>query len=148
VISHDVECENKMKTLLLILFFGKTVLLTSAPVDLTEKWIELVPKKPISAITGGAALYVDVTQDTGYVSITGGLEKMIPNWTVTAELIQETGPPIVITNTASAHNGKEVALILTRENESMPTDTKFKKVRIRSSRPIKRTSVTWRNYTM
>jgi len=137
-----------MKTLLLILFFGKSVLLTSAPVDLTEKWTELTPKKPISAITGGAAIYVDVTQDTGYVPITGGLDKIIPNHTITAELIPETGKAIVITNTASAHSNKEVALILTPESGPMPTGIKFKKVRIRSSRPIKRASVTWKNHTM
>lgn len=136
-----------MKTLLLILFFGKWVLLTPEPVDLTEKWIELTPKKPISAITGGAAIHVDVTQEIGYVPDFGKLKIIIPPHTVTAELIPETGPPISITNTSYTYSDKEVALIVDGAG-SMPTDIKFKKVRIRSSRHIKRASVTWRNYKM
>jgi len=137
-----------MKTLLLILFFGKTTLLTLHPVDINTEWIEIIPKKPLTAITSGAALDVDVTPMTGYVSITGGLEKIIPKHTVTAELIPESGAPIVITNRGSGHGKDNVFLILGPEKGGMPIDIKFKKIRIRSATPLKQVKVRWRNYSL
>jgi len=50
-----------MKNLLLILFFSKIVLLTPAPIQLTDTWLELSPDKPIEAITSGASIYIDIT---------------------------------------------------------------------------------------
>lgn len=137
-----------MKTLFLILFFGRSFLLTPEPVTIGETWVELTPKKPLSAITSGAALYVDVTQETGFVSITGGLEKIIPKNTVTAELIPESGAPIKISNHWSAHSKDEVRLILAPENGRLPTDIKFKAVKIRSMKPIRGAKVIWKNYTL
>ena len=130
------------------MFFGRTFLLTPEPVSISESWLELTPQKPISAVTGGAALHVDVTQEIGYVSITGDLERIIPPGTVTAELIPESGAPIRITNGPSGHGKEDVFLILVPENGEVPTDTKFRKIRIRSVRPLKRAKISWRNYTL
>jgi len=82
---------KKMKTFFLLLFFSKSVLLTSSPVNLGASWTEIELKKPISAITGGASLQVDVTKQVGYTTDFEALMKIIPDGTITAELIPEKG---------------------------------------------------------
>lgn len=49
-----------MKTLLLILLFSKTILLTQNPILLSDKWTEIVPQETFSAITGGASINIQI----------------------------------------------------------------------------------------
>ena len=53
--------EGPVKVLLMILLFGKTVLLTPTPIDLSNNWTTIIPKKPLKAITDGANIEIDVT---------------------------------------------------------------------------------------
>lgn len=135
-----------MKTFFLILFFGRSIFLTPEPLTIGETWVELTPKKPLTAITSGAAIYVDVTQETGYVPITG--RQIIPKNSVIAELIPESGTPITISNHWSAHSTDEVHLILGPDDGRLPTGIKFKAVKIRSMKPIRGAKVIWKNYTL
>ena len=63
----------------LILFFSKMVLLTPSPITLSENWIEIIPEKPLIAITGGAAIYVDVSSITNNFEIDSLREKFPKN---------------------------------------------------------------------
>ena len=57
-----------MKEFLLIFLFSKMVLLTPDPVDLYgEK--DIYPKDPLTAITSGASIEVDVTDFMGGIGI-------------------------------------------------------------------------------
>ncbi len=49
-----------MKKLILIMLFGKTVVLTPEPVTL-EGRMELVPDEPLNVVTSGAHIQIDVS---------------------------------------------------------------------------------------
>ncbi len=49
-----------MKEFFLILFFSKTILLTSTPVTIGAN-LTLTPSEPLTAITSGASLHIDVS---------------------------------------------------------------------------------------
>ena len=134
-----------MKTFLLILFFGKSVLLTSTPIDLGASWTVIEFSKPISAITGGAALSVDVTTEIGYKTNFEAMRKQLPDHTILAELVPERGETIVLSNSSFRHSNKDVSAILNPVS-AIPAGVKFKRLRIRSTKLIRNVSLTWNNY--
>jgi hypothetical protein len=50
-----------MKEFLTLLFFSGSLLLTPKPIDIGKEWVNLIPKKPIEVVNGGACLYLEVT---------------------------------------------------------------------------------------
>ena len=70
-----------MKEFFLILFFSKSILLTPTPVTL-EGIVSLVPEEPISAITTGASVEIDISsiivkgQNEGIVEFRERLKKI------------------------------------------------------------------------
>ncbi|MBU1138636.1 MAG: hypothetical protein KKA76_06640, partial [Proteobacteria bacterium] len=83
-----------MKLFFMILFFGKEILLTSSPVDITNEWLILNLEKQISAINSGATLNVQLSPNDPIMSKLqtlddpfDGLVKNFPNETIEAILI-------------------------------------------------------------
>ncbi|OGU16257.1 MAG: hypothetical protein A2076_13460 [Geobacteraceae bacterium GWC2_53_11] len=56
-----------MKEFLTMLFFGSSLLLTPAPIDIGKEWVNLTPKKQIIAINCGAKLLLDITKSVGNI---------------------------------------------------------------------------------
>lgn len=127
------------------MFFSKLILLTPDPISLSEEWTFIIPKEPISAITEGAAIRIDVSK---YIIDKWSFEEVdskFPNGSIKGELISDNGLIFEIENKHSAHNRDEVHLIID-SNKSVPTDVKFIKVALKSSKLIKDVKVYWRNF--
>ena len=140
-----------MKTFFLILFFSETVLLTRDPIAIGNEYVEITPKETFSAITGGAAIYIDVSSHVpdGY-TLTEQFEfvdKRFPDESVQGVIIDKNGREYSITNEGSSHAHEDVRLIV-RHDSSMPTNVDFDKVKLKSRMPMEHVSVFWKNFTM
>jgi hypothetical protein len=142
-----------MKEFVLILLFGKTVLLTPAPIDLFGD-VQLGPEKPLSAITDGAIIEIDVSSmikiraQEGLLDFVARVKRDFPAGTIEAKLISANGQIVRLRNTDSFAMGKDrVMLDLSAEGGVVPTDVKFDKVIVSSSIRLKSVKVMWRNYT-
>lgn len=134
-----------MKIFLLILFFSKFILLTPVPISLSEEWVFVAPDKPITAITGGASIRIDISN---YINDKMSFEEVkskFPNGSIKGKLISDNGTIIELENKYSSHNQNQVMLILDA-NEPIPLKVKFTKVALKSLQPIEKINVYWRNY--
>lgn len=126
------------------MFFGKTILLNSAPVTIGEEWIEIKPEQEFSAITGGAAIRIDITHYLEYLNDFDEVKRKFPVGTVKGVLITTGGKEILIENTYSMYSNDE-ALLGLHTNGPMPTKLKFSKLKIKSQNEIKNTNISWKN---
>ena len=137
-----------MRDFLVIFFFSGSTLLTQTPINITQTWTELTPAKPLVAITGGGTLYIDITNTVGDINDVGVLDKKLPRGTIEAELVPEKGQTVKLVNgSAYSFSNKTVSAIMLTSSE-MPTNVKFRKVRLRSAIPLKSAKLTWSNSTL
>jgi len=137
-----------MKTFFLLLFFSKTVLLTPVPISIGSDWIEVNPDETFSAITGGAAIYIDVSS---YVSAELDLsqqvevvENQFPNGSITGIIFDEDEKEYSVANKGSSHGADSVRLLM-NFGAPMPTDVEFTKIVLRSDKQLEQVSVYWKN---
>jgi len=133
-----------LKTYILILFFGKAVLLTPYPVDLGPNWYEIQLNNPISAITKDAALYLDFTLKNDCSRDPKALDSKIPKETIVAELISESGATHELKNSGFIYKEKRIYAKLTSEG-TIPVGIKFNKVCIKSLNRINSVLIVWNN---
>jgi hypothetical protein len=141
-----------MLDFIFILFLSKTVLLTSEFVDISSSDSSYVLnlQEPISAITSGASIQIDVTEmlsksiDRDIIKTRknianmfsgGSIEAILSNATVDINLKYEGGNLI---------SNDSIKLALYAEN--IPTDTDFNVVTLKSSVNLERVKVYWKNY--
>ena len=140
-----------MKEFFLILFFSKTVLLTPTPISIENEWIEINPSESFSAITGGAAIYLDVSN---YIPNNLGLNEQFdavkgkfPDGSIRGVIIAENGKEFNIQNKGSSHAKHDVRLIMDY-GAPMPTDIEYTKLMLESDIPMEGISVYWKNFKM
>lgn len=142
---------NDIKTLFLILLFSKVVLLNSAPISIDKDWIEFIPSEPFSAITDGAAIYLDVSvyisKKLDLMEQFDAVDGMFLDGTITGILIAENGKEFVIENKGSSH-GKEDTKLVMDYGRPMPTDIEFTKLKLMSDKPLEGINVYWKNFKM
>lgn len=141
-----------MKTFLLILFFSKTVPLTTDPVTISGE-MAFQPSETLSAITRGASIQIDVTKMLPQANIEASgiqgaqrlIEERIPAYGTRARLISDDGTEIVLNDygIALSHEGGWVSL---SSRTGVPTDLEFTKVIIESSVELTDVTIYWRNY--
>jgi hypothetical protein len=141
-----------MKTFLLILFFGKSVLLTPDYVDIDKDFtIEL--NESISAITSGASIKIDVVENLKYeegVDISNfrqRVRELYPPNSIEASLIEKNGEitKLVYGGSGIMFNNKNTLLSL-ESYGGVPTDREFVKVIIHSKVTLDSVLVNWVNY--
>lgn len=141
-----------MKEFLLILFFSKMVLLTPDSVDLYgEK--DIYPKVPLTAITSGASIEVDVTDFVGGIEIKKVgivearklLEEKIPEGSVKCVLYSSAGDRIYLNDTGYSLSNNAARLTLSASS-GVPPNIEFNKVIITSRINLKGVKVYWKNY--
>lgn len=141
-----------MKTLFLILFFGKTTLLTSSPITIDNFSVTITLKKPISAITDGASLLIDVTamilgeEKKSIHQIRKNIDAMFSDYQVTAELIGSLGKINLEYSGRSMINDKQVFLILS-SNAKLSELGSWSEVKIYTSKKLSNVNILWRNFT-
>ena len=147
-----------MKTFLLILFFSKFILLSPEPVSLHNEWIEITPKKTFTAITSGASIQIEIpVNDYRVKSIDKSkdlflqLNKLFQPNSIQATLIDTDGNHINLTSKYftisdfTLTNKDSIMLALTAK-ERIPTDIKFRSVRVKSESKINNVKIYWKNY--
>ncbi len=141
-----------MKTFFLLLFFSNNTLLTDSPITIKGSPHIINVKKPISAITDGASLLIDVSPmitDIKKKSITQ-LRKDVTinfnNFIITAKLIGESNQ---VTLTYSGHsmisNGQ--VLLTLESNDKLSKLGSWSKVVISSSKQLTNVKIYWKNYS-
>jgi len=126
-----------------LLFFLKTVLITSSPIALGDEWVVVTPQEPLEAITGGAAIYVDVSKYVDPLDFEKG-EKRLPVGLVEGELETTSGKTIFLRSAGTSHANDSVRLIVT-SGAPIPVGVEFVKVRLKSERPLEGVNVYWKN---
>ena len=139
-----------MLEFLKILFYAKSILLTPQVIDIDgELSIDLNP--PVSAITKGAAVVIDVSSISDEIGTKGlgikksreFLNKLLPKGSVFAKL-QNKNDTVVLDRMAFALGNSDAKLILSAEN-GVPTGVDFNTLDIVSNVPLERVTVTWKN---
>jgi len=132
-----------MKEFFLLLFFLKTTILTSAPVIISTNGIEIIPEKPLKAVTGGAAVYIDVSVYLKNNSIED-IEKKFPEGSVHGKIITYEGKEIELLHQGYSLTGNKMYLII-GGNNPFPTNIDFSKVILFSQNELQNVFVVWMN---
>lgn len=141
-----------MKDFFLILFFSKVVVLTPGPIDIVDS-VTLQLGSPISAVTEGAQLRIDVSeqmseqsQDLQISSILERLRQRFPSGSLSALLITPEGEKLVLDTVSGATDGGSAELILSSSN-GVKTNLEFTQVKIVTSRELRCVTISWQNYS-
>lgn len=141
-----------MKELILTLLFAKELLLTPVPVSFKGP-LTIVPEKPISAITKGAALEIDVTPMLPVRAGSlfkywemGAFKREFPPGAIRAALVEKDGRTIALQydGQAAVSNGR--LWLMLSYDQAMPTDAKFVKINVFSEVSLKDVRIYWKNY--
>jgi hypothetical protein len=140
-----------MKEFFLILFFAESVLLTPQPVDI-EGEVTLQLAEPVSAITSGANVRIDVTGNivdtvdlSNAVAVLDYLAQRYPDGSVTATLTTDRGEKTILERVSGSTSGEKAELVVS-SSSGVQTDIDFSELRIASTKPLRAVTVTWQNH--
>jgi hypothetical protein len=142
-----------MKELLLILFFSEWVLLTPQAVDISTELV-LTPDKPMTAITSGAGVHIDLKDFAGGVSLkktritesTRILRERIAPESVRGYLLTDAGEQTLLDRAFFSLENDQAWIVLTAST-GIPTDLEFVTLSIQSSVELRNVRVYWKNYS-
>ncbi len=134
-----------MKNLILMMLFSKIIILTPAPITLSDKWVEVVPKEPLRAITSGAGIFIDVTSIVGVELENDSLRNTIPPGSIIAKLIDKQGRELKMTNGDAYSTSKDTTELILLSETTMPIKNDFIKLIIKSKKNIESIKITWKN---
>lgn len=139
-----------MKTFFVILFFGKTLLLTGQPVTVGNGHLLVPLDEPISAVTNGAVLFVDITNmfpylENGKISeIREEVGDKLKGETISATLKgDETNNNLTYNGGISIGKGKILISLVSDENIMGKS---WDEIEIKSSIDLVNVSLLWKNY--
>ena len=136
-----------MKTFFLLLFFSKTLLLTPDPINLSQDWMQIVPQRPLTAITSGATIIIDITSIVGEEKNIATLERTFPRGTVEAKLIRDDGTEVTLHDGFFAYSEHQCWILLSGDGP-VPTSVRFVKVLVRGSPILRGVKVSWKNFQL
>lgn len=141
-----------MKEFFLILFFAQSIAITAEPIDIKNS-VSLNLVDPISAITSGAHVRIDVTNSlagavdfSNIVSVLDHLKMQFPTGSVIAALTTTTGERMVLDNINGSTNGENAELLLSAST-GLSIDVEFDELVIESVIELYGVTVTWQNYS-
>ena len=138
-----------MLEFLRILFFAKTVLLTPQPVTLLGD-MELRPQEPLTAITSGAGIEIDVTsmlarrQDEGIVDLRRRVVEAFPRGRIEARLLGK-GPEVLLRYEGGVAVSDDAIVLGLVAEGGIPTDAEFDRVILKTAVKLESVRVSWRN---
>ena len=138
-----------MLTLLKIIIFGGSTVITPSPINISENPILIEFEKPLSAITEGASINIDVTPhitSQGFSNEFKEIDEEFPKGCVKAILKSKQGEIVTLIDSDGRLGGKEKFLNLGSES-GVPTGAKYVSIEISSCKQINNTVVTWYNYS-
>jgi len=134
---------DNIVTFFKLLFFLNTSLLTPVPIEIGGEWVTIKPGEPLEAITGGAAIYIDITNYVKPMDFEE-VSKIFPDGSVEGKLITNNGKEVLLSSVGSSHSNESVQLIVAGKGP-VHTNVEYKEVMLKSLVPIKSTNVYWRN---
>jgi hypothetical protein len=134
-----------VKRFFAILFLSKVVLLTPQPITITPRWTEVRLVQPISAVSPGAVLFVDVSRIPGATRDFAALDKMFPAGTIEAELIEKDGHSITLRSSGVALGDDTVEILLS--DSRTPIGVEFSRLRVRSTNDLEGVQLRWQNHS-
>ena len=135
------------------LLFGKLILLNPVPFDVVTEYT-LSLSKPVSAVTGGAHLVLEipssvVSSSPDFSSIVNGANALIPKGSVKAYISQSNGPVSVTMSYEKgpgeqglARGGATLSVLLVPLSP-VPTHVPFDRVRLISKNPLRSVTLQW-----
>jgi len=136
-----------------ILLFGSFVALTERPIDLVAGVNDVPLRVPISAVTHGASIFVDITSMIPKDEVTIELSRRWVEKNVSAGCLQavlqadNTGPVALEFKGSSSFEPGKVFLILASAG-AVPVRKDFRRLSLTSCVPLSQVMVYWRNYQM
>lgn len=134
-----------------VLFFAESFLLTPGPIDI-EGEVTLQLAEPVSAVTSGAHLRIDVTRSIpssvdlpNVVAVLDYLAKRYPAGSVTATLVTGSGERAILERVSGSTGGERAELIVS-SSSGIQTEVDFSEVRIATTTPLRAVTVTWQNH--
>lgn len=134
-----------------ILLFGKTVLLTNIPVNIHENF-SMTLKDPISAITTGASIQIDVSsmikyeKNSNIVNFRKDIEEMFPPQSVTATLISDGGQKVVLQYDGKNMFNEEHIFISLYSDNGFPKGEEYSRIEVSSATELRAVKLFWKNY--
>lgn len=140
-----------MKEFFMLLFFSKAVMLTPNPITLEDQTI-LTPKKPISAITAGANLQIDITDfiskynldSRDIIEYRKGIKNILSSSNLEAVLRAKKKPDVRLVDLGISLSEDQVWVTLSSD-AGVPVDVEFSSVVIKTDAKIENAKVLWKN---
>jgi len=134
-----------------LLFLAKTILLTPAPIDIFGE-IELKPAKPLTAITAGASIEIDVSsmikkhKGEDIIQFRRKVEETFPASMVEAKLISVSRQELILSYRGDCAYSENAVLLILRAEGGVPIDIAFQTLVVRSRKKLEAVTVSWKNY--
>ncbi len=141
-----------MTTFFLLLFFSKNTLLTNIPVTIKDASLNINIEKPISAITDGASLLIDVSsmiddiKNKSILQLRKDVENLFDNFILTAELIGESNKVSLSYSGHSMIGNGQIFLALDSDKKLSELG-EWSKVVVSSSKALTNVNLYWKNYS-
>ncbi len=141
-----------MKEFFLILLFAKSIAITAEPIDIRNS-VSLSLAEPISAITSGAHVRIDVTNSlvgttdfSNIVSVLDSLKMQFPSGSVIAILTTTSGERMTLDKVNGSTNGENAELVLS-SSSGLPTGIEFSELKRESTTELVGVTIIWQNYS-
>ena len=133
-----------MKEFFTLLFFYKDVVLTPVPINIDSKCLDIVPKEPLTVLTAGAALDIEISRQVKGRLWFDDVDREFPRDTIVATLRRVQGDAVTATNRSSALGDKFFRLEVAPKEQFRKGD-KFSAIRLCATKSIPNVKVIWRN---
>jgi hypothetical protein len=138
-----------MITFLKVLFFGSWVSITSNPVNIGRDALNFyLVERPISAITPGAHLIIDISANISQTNILARIsevEEFMPPGCLVAKFTGIDGSLHLLTEVSGSADNKKTYLNLSKEG-GIETDLEFTEISITSCKAVKNINIIWSNF--
>lgn len=135
--------------LLIAILFGRTELLTPAPVDIAHSY-EFVLIRPISALANDAALQIDVSSvispAAGPFQVPALVLQRYPRGTITAILSQSSGNEVVgLKFSGGVILLRDSVMILLKPDMKLPIGVEFDRLVVSTEYALPKVKIYWNN---
>jgi hypothetical protein len=135
-----------------MLLFAKSVLLTPEPINIEVGRLDIQLKEPISAVTTGAALYIDVysmlpIDSRGIHSARSWLSQEVCEGCIQAILHEQFGTEeVTLRFDGSSSWGDGRFFLILSADEGIPLKTKYHKIVLETEVGLEGVVMVWRNH--
>lgn len=128
----------------MLLFLGKTILLTPVSISIDAKCVDIALKENLRVLNSGAALEVELPKPTPNAWL-DDIDREYPAGTVTGSLTRKDGSRLVVASTSSSIAKSAAYLIITPPGGVYRDGEEYSGLKLCSGKPIAAAKILWRN---